>query len=330
MNRQSGFGIFIALVFSLIPVLSRAGGEGHPSPPPFTPPVSVETYVAPGPIKSNATVGPIEVRGGPSSSSSNSKSNSSSDSNSNANAASGASVDSNINVKGGPQNQNQSQSATTGPSNSTSSSTNEGVRSEGNKTDIRYDAPKIPVASPPPVYLPPVVCASASNGMGVTTQVFGFNFGRSDSREKCWESKEATECVNLAVAVTNTFGMRQKMAIVAVGCTVKSPTFVQFAAELGRKPVDLAKEILDSYQEEEATRARLLQAEQDKKALEDAKRTLEKISVDSKTSERELEEARRRANEAETRLLLLEQQRMAARKQPHRKPAPKPDCDCRR
>ena len=73
--------------------------------------------------------------------------------------------------------------------NQLTSATNQGVSASGNSTKINYDAAKIPVASAAPVFLPPVVCASSSSGLGVQTQVFGFNFGRSDSRQECWDSK---------------------------------------------------------------------------------------------------------------------------------------------
>lgn len=121
----------------------------------------------------------------------------------------------------------------------------------GNVTKINYDAPKIPVATAATLLLPPVVCASSSSGLGVQTQMFGFNFGSANSRERCWQSKEATECVNLAIATSTLFGMRRMMAQVAVGCTIQSPSFRDFAKEMGKEPVDLAKEIIASYGEEQ-------------------------------------------------------------------------------
>jgi hypothetical protein len=147
--------------------------------------------------------------------------------------------DMNAHIKGGnsaaSQSQNQNQSAT----------------GSGNVTEINYDAPRIPVSTAATVLLPPVVCASSASGLGVQTQVFGFNFGNANSRERCWQSKEATECVNLAVATSSLFGMRRMMAQVAVGCTVQSPSFRDFAKEMGKAPVDFAKEIIASYGEEQ-------------------------------------------------------------------------------
>ncbi len=180
--------------------------------------------------------------------------------------------------------------------------TNDGVRASGNSTDIHYDAAKIPVASAAPVFLPPVVCASSSSGLGVQTQVFGFNFGRSDSRQECWDSKEATECVNMAVAVVNSFGMRSKMAIVAVGCTVQSPTFAKFAKAMNQSPTELAKEILASYQEDETMRAKLAQAEQSRRALEDSRVVVATLTSEREAANAQIAEMRIRAVTAEAQL----------------------------
>lgn len=213
-----------------------------------------------------------------------------------------------VDAKGGTS------SATTGAMNQNqlTSATNQGVSASGNSTNINYDAAKIPVASAAPVFLPPVVCASSSSGLGVQTQVFGFNFGRSDSRQECWDSKEATECVNIAVAVVNSFGMRSKMAIVAVGCTVQSPTFVKFAQAMKKSPTELAKEILDSYQEDEGTRAKLAQAERDRSAvdanrdaldaLQDSRIAVANLKAESEAANAQIAEMRIRAIAAEAQL----------------------------
>ncbi len=230
-------------------------------------------------------------------------------------------------------------SSTTGAmsQNQATSANNQGVNASGNKTDIHYDAARIPVASAAPVLLPPVVCATSSSGLGVQTQVFGFNFGRSDSRQECWDSKEATECVNMAVAVVNSFGMRSKMAIVAVGCTVQSPTFAKFAKAMNQSPTELAKEILASYQEDEAMQAKLAQAERDRRtlvenraSLEDGKVAIAKLKAEGEAANSQIAEMRIRAVTAEAQLrdqAAAQEKKSAAGKQvAHNRPA-KVDCD---
>lgn len=207
-------------------------------------------------------------------------------------------------LKGGNNTATQTQSQ---------SADNNGVSATGNQTNFNYEAPKIPVSSPAAIILPPVTCASASTGFGATTQLFGFNFGSSNSRQECWESKEATECVNIAVAVAQTFGMREKIAIVAVGCMVQSPTFRVFAKTMGQEPRDFAKEILASYAEERETQARIAQAGRDRSLLRETEAARAALASDKQASEDRARESEARAQAAEDKLAAIEE-RAAKRK----------------